>query len=72
MLEIEIDIEAEQARLDKEIGKVASEIGKCEAKLSNPGFVERAPAAVVEQERARLAGFASTLAQLKAQRGKLG
>ncbi|MHB1098934.1 MAG: valine--tRNA ligase [Burkholderiales bacterium] len=72
MLEIEIDVEAELARLDKEIGKIGSEIGKCEAKLSNPGFVERAPAAVVEQERARLASFASTLAQLKAQRGNLG
>ncbi len=71
MLEIEIDVEAELARLDKEIGKIGDEIGKCEAKLSNPGFVERAPAAVVEQERARLASFASTLAQLKAQRGKL-
>ena len=72
MLEIEIDVGAELARLDKEIGKIGNEIDKCEAKLSNPGFVERAPAAVVEQERARLAGFASTLAQLKAQRGKLG
>ena len=72
MLKIEIDVEAEKLRLDKEIEKMALEVGKCEAKLSNQGFVDRAPAAVVEQERTRLANFKSTLEKLKAQRGKLG
>ncbi len=41
-------------------------------KLGNESFVARAPAAVVEQERARLAGFAATLAKLKPQFERLG
>ena len=43
------------------------EIGKSEGKLGNPSFVQRAPAAVVEQERRRLAEFQSTLAKLNEQ-----
>ncbi|HQT26419.1 MAG TPA: valine--tRNA ligase, partial [Burkholderiales bacterium] len=72
MLKIEIDVEAEKQRLEREIEKIEAEVMKCMAKLSNQGFVERAPQAVVEQERTRLAGFNSTLEKLKAQRGKLG
>ena len=44
---------------------------KTHAKLGNASFVERAPAKVVEQERARLAGFESTLAKLREQLQKL-
>ena len=50
---------------------VEGEIIKANAKLSNPSFVERAPAAVVAQERERLATFLATLQQLKDQLGKL-
>src|SRR6267154_1829149 len=71
MLEIDVDVAAERARLQKEIARVEGEIVKANAKLSNPNFVERAPAAVVTQERERLATFLATLQQLKDQLGKL-
>lgn len=71
MLHVEIDVEAEKARLDKEIARLEGEIGKAQKKLSNPSFVERAPAAVVEQEKARLAQFCATLEQVRQQRARL-
>ena len=71
MLKVEIDVVAERERLDKEITRLSGEITKAQAKLGNTGFVERAPAAVVEQERKRLDDFATMLMQLQAQRGKL-
>ncbi|MFB9067924.1 valine--tRNA ligase [Pseudofulvimonas gallinarii] len=66
-----IDVGAEVARLDKEIARVRAEIGKCEGKLGSESFVARAPAAVVEQERARLADWQGQLAGLVAQRTRL-
>ncbi|HEU0187416.1 MAG TPA: valine--tRNA ligase [Gallionellaceae bacterium] len=72
MLKVEIDVGAERERLDKEIGRISAEIAKAQGKLSTPTFVERAPAAVVEQEKKRLADFTATGEQLKAQRAKLG
>jgi len=71
MLRIEIDVAAEVARLEKERARVAAEIEKSRAKLTNASFVERAPAAVVAQERERLAGFEATLARLDEQLAKL-
>src|SRR5260221_909189 len=71
MLNVKIDIAAERARLQKEISRVEGEIAKARAKLSNPNFVERAPAAVVAQEKERLATFLATLKQLKDQFDKL-
>ena len=72
MLKIEIDVPAERERLDKEIARLSGEITKAQGKLGNASFVERAPAQVVEQERKRLDDFVSLLAQLQAQRTKLG
>jgi len=72
MLEIKIDRDAERIRLSKEIERVEGEAAKARAKLGNASFVERAPAAVVDQERKRLADFDSKLNDLRGQFGKLG
>ncbi|NCU95649.1 MAG: hypothetical protein EBV48_07210, partial [Betaproteobacteria bacterium] len=45
---------------------------RAQAKLGNASFVDRAPAAVVQQERERVAGFAATLAKLQSQLAQLG
>jgi valyl-tRNA synthetase len=67
MLKIEIDVAAEKERLAKEVARVEGEIVKAEKKLATPSFVERAPAAVVAQERERLADFVALLDKLKTQ-----
>ena len=72
MLHVEIDVEAERIRLSKEIERLQGEISKAEGKLGNASFVERAPAAVVEQERLRVAQFGETLARVKQQFDRLG
>ncbi|WP_345792396.1 valine--tRNA ligase [Thauera sp. JM12B12] len=72
MLKVEIDVAAERERLKKEIARLEGEIAKAEGKLGNASFVDRAPAAVVQQERDRLAGFKATVDKLKPQLAKLG
>ncbi|MCP5279610.1 MAG: valine--tRNA ligase [Thiobacillus sp.] len=72
MLHVEIDREAEIARLDKEIARLEGETRKAQGKLGNASFVDKAPAAVVEQEQQRLADFTATLEKVKAQRQRLG
>ena len=72
MLEVKVDPVQERARLDKEIARLSVEVAKAEAKLNNPAFADKAPPAVVAQERARLAGFAATLAKVTTQRKSFG
>lgn len=50
-----IDKEAELKRLDKEIERLSGDVKRTEGKLVNPAFVDKAPAAVVDKERARVA-----------------
>ena len=50
-----VDFDKEIARLQKELDNVRKEIARAEGKLGNPGFVSKAPAALVEQEKAKLA-----------------
>jgi valyl-tRNA synthetase len=71
MLKIEIDLAAEVARLEKEAARLTGEIAKAEGKLGNASFVQRAPAAVVAQERERLAGFRVTAEKVQAQLDRL-
>ena len=71
MLEIKVDIGSEIARLEKEMTRFEGEIAKSMSKLSNEGFTARAPAAVVAQEKERLAGFQATLQKLRAQLANL-
>ncbi|GAA4795235.1 valine--tRNA ligase [Lysobacter hankyongensis] len=65
-----VDLDAECARLDKEIIKVAAEKDKSEAKLAK--FGGNVPPTVVEQERGRLADWTAKLAGLQEQRARLG
>ncbi len=71
MLKVEIDVAAECERLTKEIAKLEIEIGKATAKLGNASFADRAPPAVVAQERERLAGFENKVISMRAQLKKL-
>jgi valyl-tRNA synthetase len=70
-LKVEVDVAAETARLDKEIARLQGEITKAQGKLASESFVARAPAAVVEQERQRLADFSVTLHRVQEQRARL-
>ncbi|MBL8421089.1 MAG: valine--tRNA ligase [Dechloromonas sp.] len=72
MLKVEIDIAAERERLAKEIDKLEKQIAIARSKLDNESFVARAPGAVVNQEKQRLADFTATLEQLKPQLDRLG
>jgi len=64
---VQIDVAAERLRLDKEIQRLEGEIAKVHGKLGNESFVARAPAAVVDQEKQRLADFTATLARVRDQ-----
>jgi valyl-tRNA synthetase len=72
MLKVEVDVVAERERLNKEVARLEGEIGRAQTKLNNRNFVERAPAAVVQQEQQRLASFSATLVQVQEQLAKLG
>ena len=67
-----IDLDAEKVRLNKELKRIEIEIGKCRGKLSSETFVVNAPAAVVEQERQRLADWQAQQTALAEQLTILG
>ena len=68
---VAVDKTTERDRLDKEIAKTEAELQTVESKLKNKSFVERAPAAVVEEHRQRLKDFSAQLAKLMQARAGL-
>ena len=66
-----IDKDAELARLDKELQRLEGEVKRVGGKLANEGFVAKAPAEVLDKERAKLAEAEQALAKLAEQRGKI-
>ena len=66
-----IDTQAELARLDKEIQRLNGEIKRVVGKLSNQGFVAKAPAEVIEKERAKQADYEQALARLTEQHSRI-
>ena len=64
---MEVDVAAEKIRLSKEVARLEGEISKAHGKLSNEAFVAKAPPAVIEQERKRVADFEAALSKMKAQ-----
>jgi valyl-tRNA synthetase len=71
MLQVEVDAAAERERLSKESVRLEGEIQKAKEKLANRSFVDKAPAKVVDEHRARLAAHEATLAKLREQLGRL-
>ena len=71
MLKVEIDKAAETARLSKEAEKLQKALDKLNAKLSKPGYTEKAPAHLVEKDKAELADLADKMAKVEAQLAKL-
>ena len=66
-----IDMDAERARLAKEITRIEGEIEKCNTKLGKPDFVDNAPPTVVEKERQRLKDYQTSLQGLQGQLKRL-
>ena len=66
-----IDKEAELARLDKEIQKINKDMPRIVGKLNNPKFMDKAPADVVDKEKAKLVALESSLKNLKEQLDKI-
>lgn len=71
MLKVEIDKAAETARLNKEAEKLQKALDKLNAKLSKPGYTEKAPAHLVEKDKADLAELEDKMAKVQNQLAKL-
>ncbi len=69
---VEIDVAAEKARLSKEAARLEGEITKANVKLGNEAFVAKAPPAVIDQEKKRVADFGATLIRIQEQLARLG
>ena len=71
MLKVEIDKAAETARLSKEAEKLQKALDKLNAKLSKPGYTEKAPAHLVEKDKADLAELEDKMSKVQTQLAKL-
>jgi len=69
---MEVDVAAEKIRLTKEAARLEGEIVKANGKLGNEAFVAKAPPAVIEQEKKRVADFGATLDKIRQQLQRLG
>ena len=67
-----IDMEAEAARLSKELGKTADDIAKVDAKLGNADFIKRAPEEVIEEQRERREAAAARAEKIREALARLG
>ena len=65
-LEDLVDLEEERKRLEEEKTKLEAEVERCEKMLSNPGFINKAPAAKIQEEREKLAKYKEMLEKVKA------
>ena len=72
MLKVEVDKAAETARLTKEAEKLQKALDKLKAKLGKAGYVDKAPAHLVEKDKAELAELADKMGKVKAALAKLG
>jgi valyl-tRNA synthetase len=70
-LYVEIDVEAERARLGKEATRLEGELVKVQAKLANEAFVSKVPPAVLAQEQKRLTDFTTTLEKIRDQLARM-
>jgi valyl-tRNA synthetase len=69
---IEVDAAAEKIRLNKEAARLEGEITKANAKLGNEAFVAKAPPAVIDEAKKRVADFGTTLDKIRQQLQRLG
>jgi valyl-tRNA synthetase len=71
MLKVEVDTAEEKERITKELNRIQIEIQKAKGKLENASFIDKAPEAVIVQEKKRLEEFTKTFEKLEAQLKKL-
>jgi valyl-tRNA synthetase len=69
---MEVDVEAEKIRMIKEATRLEGEIAKATGKLSNEAFVAKAPPAVIDETKKRVAEFSATLDKIRQQLQRLG
>ena len=60
-----VDLEEERKRLEKERTRLEAEVARCEKMLSNPGFINKAPQAKIDEEKAKLAKYKEMLEKVK-------